>query len=123
MKKIGFITRNKVLVQSFCAAVEAKQEEIFQILPMLDYKQAALDAQVLSIDIAIVDGNQEIGTALQLCGQLRTSVPRCKILFMVGQQSRADMEIAVAAKRSGRIHDFLFYDASLDYLIAKLSSM
>lgn len=123
MKKVGFITRNKVLAQSFCAAAQAKQEASFQIFSMLDYRQAELDAQVLGIGVAIVDGNQEIGTALQLCGQLRTSVPRCRILFIVGQQSRADMEIAVAAKKAGRIDDFLFYDSSLDYLIAKLSSM
>lgn len=123
MKKVGFITKNKVLVQSFATAVKAKEEADFQLIPMLGYKQAALDAEVLGADIAIVDGNHEIGTALYLCGQLRTAVPGCKLLFLVGQQSRADSEIAVAAKRIGRIDDFLFYDSSLEYLIAKLLSM
>lgn len=123
MKRVGFITNNKVLAQSFNAALQAQKIIDFELIPMLDFKQAALDAEVLGIDVAIVDGNHAIGTALQLCAGLRAAAPRCKILFMIGQQSRADAEIAVAAKKSGRINDFLFYDSSLDYLIAKLESM
>ena len=123
MKKVGFITKNKMLMQSLHAATEAKAQADFELLAMLNYKQAALDAEVLAIDVAVVDGNHEIGTALQLCGRLRSAAPSCKILFMISQTGRADSEIAVAAKRVGRIDDFLFYDSSLEYLIAKLSSM
>ncbi len=123
MKKVGFITKNKVLAQSFGAAIGAKTEVDFKLIPIFDFKQASLDAEVLGIDVAVIDGNHEIGTALQLCAQLRAAAPRCKILFMIGQQSRADAEIAVAAKRSGRINDFVFYDSSLDYFVAKLESM
>lgn len=123
MKKIGFITKNKMLAQSLIAAVSANQDVDFEIFPLLNFRQAAIDAEVLAIDIAVVDGNYEIGTAMQLCAQLRARRPRARLLFIVGQHSQWDSEIVVAAKRVGRIDDFLFYDASLCYLIAKLKSM
>ena len=123
MKKIGFITKNKMLAQSFIAAAAADTSVDFELFPLLNFKQAVLDAEVLTIDLAVIDGNYEIGSALQLCGQLRTRNPGIRLLFIVSQQSRWDSEIAVAAKRVGRIDDFLFYDSSLGYLIAKLKSM
>ena len=123
MKKIGFITKNKMLAQSFIAAAAADKSVDFELFSLLNFRQAVLDTEVLAIDLAVVDGSYEIGTALQLCGQLRARNPGIRLLFIVGQQSRWDSEIVVAAKRVGRIDDFLFYDASLGYLIAKLKSM
>ncbi|MEA4911951.1 MAG: hypothetical protein VB092_04965 [Oscillospiraceae bacterium] len=121
MKKIGFVTNNKMLAQSLASVLADGAD--FSLLVIAKGAQAVLDAEILQPDIAVVDADSELGTALHLCGELRRAAPGCRLLFLLSRKSRTDSEIAVAAKKSGRIDDFLFYDSSLDYLVAKLRSM
>lgn len=55
VKKIGFITTNKVLAQSLAAAVRSNPDLRLEPFLLLNPHQATLDADLAGIDIAVVD--------------------------------------------------------------------
>lgn len=126
MKKIGFVTTNKVLAQSLAAAMRNSPQLGFAPFLLLNPRQAALDAEVFSIDIAVVDvidgSAKEPEAALSLYEQLRGAVVGCRILLLVSQENRAGQEMAIRAMKSGVADDFVFYDTSLEYLFAKIAA-
>jgi len=117
MKRIGIVTTNKVLAQSLAAAVNGCPDWGFEPFLLLDPNQAALDAEVLRLDAAVVDA----GAAMEgSCETLRKTAPDCRLLLLVPQDGRRH---AIKAVRSKAADDFVFYDASLDYLLAKLAAI
>lgn len=126
MKRIALITTNKILAQSLAFAIEAMPELEFEFFLLLNSQQALLDAEVFEIDIALIDAmDDDIGekaTSLSFCERLNKSLPNCHLLLLVSQNDKANRKIATQAKNDNIIDDFVFYDASLKYLLAKLSS-
>ena len=59
---------------------------------------------------------------LALCARLRMRAPGCKLLLLCPEQDKAGVDAVMAAKQNGRVDDFLFYDATIEYLAAKVSS-
>ena len=57
---------------------------------------------------------------LNLCAWLRTAVPQCKLLLMCPETNEDAVRTVIQAKRNGRIDDFVFYDASMKYLLTLL---
>jgi len=126
MTKIGFITTNKVLAQSLLTAIGTRPELEFEPFFLQNPDQAALDVEVLGIDVAVVDvpdGDLRGRAAvLSLCEKLRGASPGCRILLLLPQDAGAGKEMAVSAVKSLAADDFVFYDTSLEYLFAKLSA-
>ena len=124
VSRIGFITTNKVLAQSLSSALKDRAGSSFEPFLLLSPGQAELDTQVLQIDVALVDVmDRATGeTALPLCKTIRESVPSCRILLLLSQRDKDCKSMVIAAVRENIADDFVFYDASLDYLIAKLSA-
>ena len=124
MKKIGFISKNKILVQSLAALITKLPDLGFETYLLLSIHQAVLDAQVLGIDVAVVDMIAELPEkshdVLQICENLRQAVPNSRILLLVPQDIKDMREAALMAVKSGDADDYVFYDSSLDYLLAKL---
>ena len=124
MKRIGFITTNKVLAQSLAAMVKNHPDWAFEPFLLLDPGQAALDAAVLELDAAVVDAaDGAAGATGALCGSLRRAAPGCRLLLLVPQGGRAGRKTAIEAVKSHAADDFVFYDTSLDYLLAKLAAI
>ncbi|MCL2105516.1 MAG: hypothetical protein FWH26_00360 [Oscillospiraceae bacterium] len=88
----------------------------------LTYEPAYSRADVALIEVA-ESGRQDISYCLSLCDRLQTEAPLCKRLLMCPEQDGTAVARAVEAKRAGRIDDFVFYDATPDYLVSKLLSM
>ena len=127
MKKIGFITTNRVLAQSLTAIVNDCSELEAEPFILLDPRQVPLDAEVLKIDVAVVDISMEAGASDEsdmawpsLCDSLRSTVPGCMILLLVPQGNVKQRYAAIKAVRNNAADDFVFSDLSLDYLFAKL---
>lgn len=127
MKKIGIITTSKVLAQSLDAAMGARPELELAFYALLNPGQAALDAEVLEIDVALIDvtdgaerGMEDVCT---ICETLRRAAPKCRLILLVSQKDLASRSMAVAAVKRRQADDFVFYDASLDYLFAKLAAL
>lgn len=127
MKKIGFITANKVLAQSLATAIGTRPELQFQLYPLLSPRQATLDAEVLNIDAALIDVTDSAARRKAdldaLCLELRQVLPACRLLLLVPQEDPDSRALAMTAVQQQHADDFVFYDASLDYLFAKLAAI
>jgi hypothetical protein len=127
MKKIGFITTNKVLAQSLAAAVRNNPDLRLEPFLLLNPHQAALNADLVRIDTAVVDvmdvTPKETETALSICKKLRQTVPGCRLLLLVSQDNKKGRKMAIDAIKSRAADDFVFYDTSLEYLFAKLEAL
>ena len=126
MKKIGFISSNKVLVQSLFEAIKSRPELKFETFQLFKLNQVVIDAQVLEIDVAIIDiidgTSSETASLLVSCRQMRSAVPDCHILFLLSQEDQEGKNVAISAVKEGMVDDFVFYDTSLQYLFAKMSA-
>lgn len=69
------------------------------------------------------DGAHDIGYCLMLCAWLRQVLPHCRLMLMCSESRMEDVHRAIEAKQRGEIDDFVFYDASLDYLVACLQAL
>jgi|LSQX01.1.fsa_nt_gb hypothetical protein len=127
VKRIGFITTNKVLAQSLAASLENHPDLKLEPFLLLNPQQALLDADLAKLDIALLDitdlstrSNEKTCT---LCLKLRQTIPGCRLLLLVSQDNIKGREMAIDAIKNKTADDFVFYDTSLDYLFAKLAAM
>jgi len=127
VKKIGFITKNKVLAQSLASLIKSNRDIPFEPYLMLNLEQAAIDAEVFKIDIAVVElaeeATSETGVVISLCKELRKASPGCQILLLVPQDIKRSRDEAMKAINDNIIDDYVFLDTSLDYLLAKLLAL
>lgn len=126
MKKIALITTNKILAQGLAGTVAILPELGFELFLLLDAHQALLDAKILKVDVAVVDvvddSAQEKETAVAFCEKLHKALPACHLLLLVSQNDMPGRKMAIQAKKTQIIDDFVFYDTSLEYLLAKLAA-
>lgn len=69
------------------------------------------------------NGVYDIEFCLMLCVWLRQVTLNCRLMLMCPEAQTEVVYRAIEAKRKGEIDDFVFYDASLDYLISCLQSL
>ena len=131
MKKIALITKNKILAESLNSAVKGIPNLKFELSLLLNSSQALLDAQILEIDVAMIDmsfmdivGYNLSGERMELAffAKLNETLPNCQFLLLVSQDDKVNRNIAIQAKQNKIVDDYVFYDASLKYLLAKLKS-
>ena len=61
--------------------------------------------------------------AVKICQSLRQDQRSTKILLLVRPEQAVVRKLAVDAKNAGMADDFVFYDSSLTYLLAKLEAL
>lgn len=128
MKKVALITTNNILAQSFEAAVNAMSDLNIELFLLLKPMQVILDTEILQIDVALIDMGLSDLVAIKddnkcvICEELNNKLPNCHLLLLVSQYDKVNRKIAEKAKRENIIDDFFFYDASLQYIFAKLST-
>ena len=73
MKKMLFISKNKVLGQGLLAAIKARPELGLEWLPQFSYSEAAIGADVYHADVVILDvmDGAVADQVLELCRTLR----------------------------------------------------
>ncbi len=127
MKKIGFITENKLFAQSLASIIRHYPDLEFEPCFLMDPKQAVLDADIQEIDIAVVDMTlavlarpEEVGA---LCEKLRMAGAVRRILLLVQQNDHARRDAAITAIKSKIADDYVFFDTSLDYFLTKLLAL
>ena len=57
---------------------------------------------------------------IRLCAELKGELPGCKLLLMCPENSRESKLAAIDAMRRCMIHDFIYFNVTLDYLLSKL---
>jgi len=126
VKKIGLITKNKVLAQSLSLLIKNNLDLPFEPYILLSPGQAAVDAEIFGIDIAVIEMNAEASEEAEVTSlykELRKTNPDRQILLLVPQDSKCSRDIAMTAVNSKAVDDYVFLDTSLDYLLAKLLAL
>ena len=91
MKKIALITKNKILAESLNSAVKGIPNLKFELSLLLNSSQALLDAQILEIDVAMIDmsfmdivGYNLSGERIELAffAKLNETLPNCQFLLL-----------------------------------------
>ena len=122
MKTVLFISSNKVLGQGLSAAIHAKPELDFLWAAQLHYPQAVVGIDIFHADVVILDiaDQADMEQAVDICRSIRQNEQDIKILLLVRQEQAVVRKVAVDAKNAD---DFVFYDSSLTYLLAKLAAL
>ena len=108
--------------------IEAIQKRIdMEAFGLYEFDKAKNMAMLRQPKIALVEIPERHGPsarcALDVCEDIRDASPGCKIILICPENDEKSVEATLKAKKEGEIDDFLFYDLSVDYLIAKLESL
>ena len=124
MKTVLFISSNKMLGQGLSAAFQSKPELDFLWAAQLNYPQAVVGIDIFHADVVILDiaDQADMEQAVDICRSIRQNEQDLKILFLVRPEQAVVRKVAVEAKNIGLADDFVFYDSSLTYLLAKLAA-
>ncbi|WP_147382207.1 hypothetical protein [Pseudoflavonifractor sp. AF19-9AC] len=125
MKTVLFISSNKMLGQGLSAAFQSKPELDFLWAAQLNYSQAVVGVDVFHADVAILDiaDQMDMDQAVELCQSIQQNKQDVKILLLVRPEQAVVRKVAVDTKNAGLANDFVFYDSSLTYLLAKLEAL
>lgn len=125
MKTVLFISSNKMLGQGLSEIIRSKPELDFLWIAQLNYSQAIVGVGIFHADVAVLDIVDQTDTekAIEICRSIRQNEQCVKILVLVRPEQFAVRKTAVDAKNAGLADDFVFYDSSLTYLLAKLEAL
>ena len=124
MKTVLFISSNKMLGQGLSASFQSKPELDFLWAAQLNYSQAVVGIDIFHVDVVILDiaDQADMEQAVDICRSIRQNEQDIKILFLVRPEQAVVRKVAVEAKNAELADDFVFYDSSLTYLLAKLAA-
>ena len=125
MKTVLFISSNKMLGQGLSAAFQSKPELDFLWAAQLNYPQAVVGIDIFHADVVILDiaDQADMEQAVEICQAIRRNEQDVKILLLVRPEQAIVRKVAVDTKNAGLADDFVFYDNSLTYLLAKLEAL
>jgi len=108
--------------------VEAIQKRIdMEVFGLYEYNKAKNMAELRKPKIALVEIPERHGFPVQyvldVCKDIQEASPGCKIILICPENNEESVEATLKAKKEGEIDDFLFYDLSVDYLVAKLETL
>ena len=108
--------------------VEAIQKRIdMEAFGLYEYNKAKNMAELRKPKIALVEVPERHGFPVQyvldVCKDIQEASPGCKIILICPENNEESVEATLKAKKEGEIDDFLFYDLSVDYLVAKLETL
>ena len=114
-----------MLGQGMSAAFQSKPEQEFLWAAQLHYSQAVVGVDIFHADVIILDivDQEEMEQAVKICQSIRLDEQSVKILLLVRPEPAAVRKRAVDTKSAGLADDFVFYDSSLTYLLAKLEAL
>ena len=125
MKTVLFISSNKMLGQGLSAAFQSKPELDFLWAAQLNYPQAVVGIDIFHADVVILDiaDQADMEQAVEICQAIRRNEQDVKILLLVRPEQAVVRKVAVDMKNTCLVDDFVFYDSSLTYLLAKLAAL
>lgn len=125
MKTLLFISSNKMLGQGLSAAIQSKPEIDFLWAAQLNYPQAIVGVDIFHADVVILDivDQADMEQAAEICQSIRRDDQNVKIFLLVRPEQAVVRKVSVNAKNAGLADDFVFYDSSLTYLLAKLAAL
>jgi len=125
MSSVLLIIWRNAIAESLLAEL-AKEPEL-RLYYETCYTQAAALIRDHNVKVALIEaeemGVHDIFYCLELCATLRDEDESCKLILMCPDQDEEAVAQAVKAMQEGRIDDFVFFEASIDYLSSKILAM
>lgn len=92
-----------------------------------EFKDARAAAATYKPQIALVEIPEAPGDpalkAFDVCKVIKEASPDCKIVMLCPEADKKSVTICVQAKKLGEIEAFLFYEASVEYLVSQLEAL
>jgi len=92
-----------------------------------DYTQADVCVKKNNAKVALIEaaetGAHNVSHCLEICAKLRKETENCKLILMCPDQDEEAVAQTVSAMQEGHIDDFVFYEASFDYVSSKILTM
>ena len=125
LKTVLLVMRRASLAQGLMAKARDDPDLRLCYEPDYDHVDAAIRSHQVAGALLEVseDGRQDMGFCLSLCARLRETAPGCRLMLMCPEGQAETIRLCIEAKRRGKIDDFVFYDVSVEYLIASLKSL
>ena len=84
-----------------------------------------MGVDIFHADVVILDvvDQVDVELAVEICRSIRQNEQNIKILLLVRPEQAVVRKVAVDTKNAGLADDFVFYDSSLTYLLAKLEAL
>ncbi len=123
MPTIALIMRRKPLAEGISRAL-LDENPALKTCIITNYQQA--DAYISSHNPATVvveiaePGTKDAQFSLDLSGRVKVLAPDCKLLLIFPEADQANLKQVIDRKKGGQIDDFVSYDTSLAYLVAKI---
>jgi response regulator RpfG family c-di-GMP phosphodiesterase len=126
--------KNDVVMLVLCRKVIAKllvehitRNTCMEAIGVYEFDKARKMTQVHQPVLALVEIPERHGEpaldAFDVCEDIKEMCPGCKIMLMCPEKDKQSIEECVEAKKSGKIEDYIFYEASPEYLISKLKAL
>ena len=127
MRKIALIIKRRPLAEGIIMALKSMTADVFQPYIIDDYRLAETYIKQYMPDTAAVEipetGECTTACCLELCRAVRRAAPGCRLLMICPENVKDSVKAAMSAKKTNLIDDFVFYDASLNYIASKIFSM
>ena len=125
MKQVLLVMYRKMLSDALIQHVSGSAQ--FSFYAESNYRCALLSAEIVQPAIAVVEipesGEWTAERCLALCDCIRRSLPDCRMVALCPEENESICLQVIAAKKAGRLDDFLYYDTSINYLLSKLESL
>ena len=124
-KTIMLVLCRKVIAGLLVEAIQKRTG--MEALELDEFDKAKDMAALQRPKIALVEVPERHGfparDALDVCVQIKEASPGCKIILICPENDEESVKTSLKAIKEGIIDDFLFYDLSVDYLVAKLEAL
>ena len=125
MSAIVLIMWRRAIAESLLSKLNT--EPVFRLCYEPDYTQADTCVKKNNAKVALIEaaetGAHNVSKCLEICALLRKEAGNCKLILMCPDQDEEAVAQTVSAMQERQIDDFVFYEASFDYLSSKILTM
>ena len=120
------ITKNNIMAESLAVAARTEPGWDISVQAISCGEQAPLDIKILDAEVALLDiscgATESKRDMMSLCREIHRENPDCHMVLLVSRADPDGRQLVSDAVRENIVEDFLFTDASLAYVFAKLSA-
>lgn len=125
MKRILLLMYRKLLADGLIHDLQQTMQ--YQIMSESRYQNAEIAADTWNPDVTILEipesRETDCAKLLFLCDRMKQQHSQNRILVLCPEKVPEICEQVIQAFRQERIDDFVFYDTSMQYLMAKLRAL
>ena len=125
MSAIVLVMWRRAIAESL--SIKLGTDPVMRLCYEPDYSKAGISVINNNAKVALIEaaetGAHDVLQCLDICTVLRNEAENCKLILMCPDQDEEAVAQTVNAMQEGKIDDFVFYEASIDYLSSKILTM